>query len=70
MKECFKENKLRNLVHDEEVVDEQQLERVVRIGLWCIQEEPAIRPTMKKVVAMFEGLAYIPAPPDSSSESS
>lgn len=40
MKECFKADNLRNLVPDEEVVDGQELERVVRIGLWCIQEEP------------------------------
>ncbi|XP_059629530.1 G-type lectin S-receptor-like serine/threonine-protein kinase LECRK4 [Cornus florida] len=49
---CFKENELRKLVREEEV-DEQQLERMVRIGLWCIHDEPSLRPSMKKVVLML-----------------
>lgn len=61
--ECFKGNKVRNLVQDEGV-DEEELERMVRIGLWCIQEEPTIRPAMKKVVAMFEGTVESLVPPD------
>nr|GMN29860.1 hypothetical protein TIFTF001_046384 [Ficus carica] len=61
--ECFKRNEVRNLVHDEEV-DEQELERMIKIGLWCIQEEPTVRPAMKKVVAMFEGTVNIPVPPN------
>lgn len=67
--ECFKGNQVRNLVKDEEV-DGTELERLVKIGLWCIQEEPAIRPTMKKVVAMFEGTLDIPVPPNLYSSSS
>ncbi|GMN58328.1 hypothetical protein TIFTF001_027433 [Ficus carica] len=61
--ECFKGNNVRNLVQDEGV-DEEELERMVRIGLWCIQEEPTIRPAMKKVVAMFEGTVESLVPPD------
>ncbi|KAL5560349.1 hypothetical protein UlMin_036560 [Ulmus minor] len=59
--ECFKANEAKKLIPDE--VDEQAFERMVRIGLWCIQEEPAVRPAMKKVVAMFEGTVDIPVPP-------
>ncbi|KAL5560347.1 hypothetical protein UlMin_036562 [Ulmus minor] len=59
--ECFKANEVKKLIPDE--VDEQAFERMVRIGLWCIQEEPAVRPAMKKVVAMFEGTVDIPVPP-------
>ncbi|KAL5560354.1 hypothetical protein UlMin_036565 [Ulmus minor] len=59
--ECFKANEVKKLIPDE--VDEQAFERMVRIGLWCIQEEPGVRPAMKKVVAMFEGTVDIPVPP-------
>ncbi|KAL5560359.1 hypothetical protein UlMin_036570 [Ulmus minor] len=59
--ECFKANEVKKLIPDE--VDEQAFERMVQIGLWCIQEEPAVRPAMKKVVAMFEGTVDIPVPP-------
>ena len=67
--ECFKGNQVKNLVPDEEV-DEQEFERMVRIALWCIQDEPATRPTMKKVVAMFEGTIVIQVPPNLTSYSS
>ncbi|KAG2665644.1 hypothetical protein I3760_15G017700 [Carya illinoinensis] len=30
------------------------LERMVKIGLWCIEVEPAVRPSMKKVLQMLE----------------
>ncbi|GMN29781.1 hypothetical protein TIFTF001_046377 [Ficus carica] len=60
--ECFKANDVRRLVGDEQV-EEEALERMVRIGLWCIQEESQVRPAMKKVVAMFEGTLDIPIPP-------
>ncbi|KAL5560191.1 hypothetical protein UlMin_036402 [Ulmus minor] len=59
--ECFKDNEVRKLNSDE--VDEEAFERMVRIALWCIQEEPAVRPAMKKVVAMFEGIVQVPTPP-------
>ena len=58
---CFKANEAKKLIPDE--VDEQAFERMVRIGLWCIQEQPAVRPAMKKVVAMIEGTVDIPVPP-------
>ncbi|XP_030494626.2 G-type lectin S-receptor-like serine/threonine-protein kinase LECRK1 [Cannabis sativa] len=64
--ECFKANKVRNLVQDEEV-NMLEFEKIVKIGVWCIQEEPSIRPGMKKVVSMFEGSVDIPVPPSLSS---
>ncbi|XP_062098385.1 G-type lectin S-receptor-like serine/threonine-protein kinase LECRK1 [Humulus lupulus] len=60
--ECFRMNKLRTLFQDEEV-NEQEFDRLVKIGLWCIQEDPTSRPAMKKVVSMFEGTLDIPVPP-------
>ncbi|CAL9206326.1 unnamed protein product, partial [Musa hybrid cultivar] len=44
-------------------VDMEQLERVVLVSLWCIQEQPSQRPSMGKVVQMLEGVLAIDRPP-------
>nr|GEW95940.1 G-type lectin S-receptor-like serine/threonine-protein kinase LECRK3 [Tanacetum cinerariifolium] len=49
---------------DGEIVDHWTLVRMVRVGLWCIQEDPSIRPSMKKVLLMLEGSIEIPVPPN------
>ncbi|XP_062099729.1 G-type lectin S-receptor-like serine/threonine-protein kinase LECRK1 [Humulus lupulus] len=67
--ECFQANEVGNLVRDEEV-DEHEVEKMVKIGLWCVQEDPTIRPGMKKVMAMFEGSVDILVPPILTSYSS
>ncbi|KAJ6377941.1 hypothetical protein OIU78_028216 [Salix suchowensis] len=46
-----------------EDVDRQKLEKMVMIGLWCIQDEPDLRPSMKNVVMMLEGITDVPVPP-------
>ncbi|CAN1263452.1 G-type lectin S-receptor-like serine/threonine-protein kinase LECRK3 [Linum perenne] len=33
------------------------------IAIWCIQEDPSVRPTMKQVWQMLEGLTEVPVPP-------
>jgi len=33
-----------------ECVDEVELERMVRVGIWCTQNQPVTRPSMKSVV--------------------
>uniref|UniRef100_A0A5B6YS02 Receptor-like serine/threonine-protein kinase n=1 Tax=Davidia involucrata TaxID=16924 RepID=A0A5B6YS02_DAVIN len=63
---CFEAGQLGKLVGDE-VVDKRKLERMVKIGLWCIQDEPSLRPSMKKVLLMLEGTVDIPAPPSPTS---
>ncbi|KAG6721633.1 hypothetical protein I3843_03G121100 [Carya illinoinensis] len=45
----------------------QLLERMVKLGLWCIQDEPSLRPSMKKVLLMLEGTVDIPIPPSPTS---
>ncbi|KAM7529108.1 hypothetical protein LguiB_032518 [Lonicera macranthoides] len=60
--QCFEDGKLSKLVGDE-VVDKRKLDRMVKVGLWCIQDEPSIRPSMKKVLLMLEGTVDIPIPP-------
>ncbi|GJU96079.1 G-type lectin S-receptor-like serine/threonine-protein kinase LECRK3 [Tanacetum coccineum] len=46
--DCYEADQVSKLV-DGENVDNLTLVRMVRVGLWCIQEDPSIRPSMKKV---------------------
>ena len=59
---CFESGEVCKLVGDEEV-DKRQLDRMVKVGLWCILDEPSLRPSMKKVLLMLEGTVDIPVPP-------
>ncbi|XP_057837439.2 G-type lectin S-receptor-like serine/threonine-protein kinase LECRK3 [Cryptomeria japonica] len=65
--ECLKHNSLDKLVEKQRsegiVIDSTQLERMVLVGLWSIQENPSLRPSMKKVVQMLEGTVEIALPP-------
>ncbi|KAG6402069.1 hypothetical protein SASPL_138940 [Salvia splendens] len=51
----------------DEMVEERKVERMVKIGIWCVQYDPSLRPTMKKVLLMLEGTVEIPIPPNPSS---
>lgn len=59
---CFERGQLDLLVDNEEV-EKEALERLVKVGLWCIQDEPALRPSMKCVLLMLEGITDIATPP-------
>ncbi|XP_074283867.1 G-type lectin S-receptor-like serine/threonine-protein kinase LECRK3 [Silene latifolia] len=63
--DCYQSGTIDCLVNDdmEALNDRPQLERLVKIGLWCIQENPELRPTMKRVTQMLEGVADVPSPP-------
>jgi len=37
------------------------------VAIWCIQDDPSVRPGMKKVVQMLEGAVQVSIPPDFSS---
>nr|POE60095.1 g-type lectin s-receptor-like serine/threonine-protein kinase lecrk3 [Quercus suber] len=63
---CFEAHELGKLVSGKEV-DKRQLERMVKVGLWCILDDPSLRPTIKKVLLMLEGNLDIPIPPSSTS---
>ncbi|XP_023907406.1 G-type lectin S-receptor-like serine/threonine-protein kinase LECRK3 [Quercus suber] len=67
--DCYKYKKLDLLVeNDEEATnDMKRVEKYVMIAIWCIQEDPSLRPTMKKVVQMMEGSIEVSVPPGSSS---
>ncbi|CAN4099663.1 unnamed protein product [Withania somnifera] len=56
---CFVMNDLKKLVGDEEV-DVNSLERMAKVGLLCIHDNPDLRPSMGNVVLMLEGTMDIP----------
>ncbi|KAK1416298.1 hypothetical protein QVD17_32087 [Tagetes erecta] len=62
--DCYEADELLKLVDYDEDVDTRKLEQMVKIGLWCIQEESSLRPSMKRVVLMLEGSVKIPVPPN------
>ncbi|GAY67204.1 hypothetical protein WN944_023321 [Citrus x changshan-huyou] len=49
---CFINRELNKLVRGTEV-DKKNLENLVKVGLWCVQDEPALRPSMKCAVMML-----------------
>ncbi|XP_059433157.1 G-type lectin S-receptor-like serine/threonine-protein kinase LECRK1 [Corylus avellana] len=59
---CFIGRELDKIVRGEEV-DKATLENMVKVALWCIQDEPALRPSMKSVLLMLEGITEISNPP-------
>ncbi|KAJ8493738.1 hypothetical protein OPV22_015459 [Ensete ventricosum] len=67
--ECLVDDKFGRLKKDE-AMDEAELERMVRAGLWCVQEQPVFRPSMKNVIMMIEGHMEAPLPPPPASFSS
>ncbi|KAJ9164409.1 hypothetical protein P3X46_023987 [Hevea brasiliensis] len=67
--DCYKEGKVHLLVEDDEeaMSDMKRVEKFVMVAIWCIQEDPSLRPAMKKVVLMLEGAVHVPIPPDPAS---
>ncbi|KAM1092521.1 hypothetical protein ACFX19_020091 [Malus domestica] len=63
---CFESGEHGKLVGEQEV-DTRQFERMIKVALWCIQDEPSLRPSMKKVLLMLEGTVEIPIPPSPNS---
>ncbi|XP_077222414.1 G-type lectin S-receptor-like serine/threonine-protein kinase LECRK2 [Tasmannia lanceolata] len=66
---CFIRGELGKLLGSEEL-EKRMLERLVKVGLWCIQNEPNFRPSMKNVILMLEGNTDVPIPPSPASASS
>ena len=55
--------------HDPEVLDDfKRFERMVMVGLWCVNPDPVL-PTMKKVIQMLEGTVVVAVPPFTQSSS-
>ena len=63
--DCYQERSLGAFVgNDLEALDEyKKLMAFVMVGLWCVQENPSLRPSMKKVIEMLEGVVEVSEPP-------
>lgn len=63
--DCYQDGTLEALVGNEvEALDDRgMLERFLMVAIWCIQEDPSLRPTMRKVTQMLEGVVQVPIPP-------
>ncbi|CAK8560102.1 unnamed protein product [Lathyrus sativus] len=63
--DCYKDGAVDALVEgDNEALDDREkLEKLVMIALWCVQEDPYLRPTMRNVVHMLEGTVEVQVPP-------
>lgn len=66
---CYNQRKLHLLVdNDDEAMDDmKKMVKSVMTALWCIQQDPSLRPTMKDVMQMLEGTVEISIPPNPSS---
>ncbi|CAO2163843.1 unnamed protein product [Urochloa humidicola] len=47
----------------DEDVDAVEMERAVKVAVWCAQAEPQTRPAMRTVILMLEGHLEVPFPP-------
>ncbi|XP_048546582.1 G-type lectin S-receptor-like serine/threonine-protein kinase LECRK3 [Triticum urartu] len=66
--------KIKVLLHndDDTIEDLVRVERFMRVALWCIEQNPSLRPTMHQVVQMLEGVVEVdtlPAPKSSNCSS-
>ena len=70
--DCYKGRKLEKLVKaDEEAKnDMKRFERLVMVSIWCMQEDPSLRPSMWTVTQMLEGIIQVSVPACPSSFSS
>ncbi|XP_058222861.1 G-type lectin S-receptor-like serine/threonine-protein kinase LECRK3 [Rhododendron vialii] len=61
----YKHRRLAILVENDEEArnDMKRVERIVMVAIWCIQEDPSLRPTMKTVLQMLEGVVEVSVPP-------
>ncbi|KAK4856968.1 hypothetical protein QYF36_023211 [Acer negundo] len=66
--DCYRSGKLDVLVEgDMEALSAiREVERFLMVAIWCIQEDPSLRPTMRKVTQMLEGVVEVGVPPNAS----
>ncbi|KAF8666117.1 hypothetical protein HU200_053832 [Digitaria exilis] len=67
--DCYRCGRVDILVEgdDEAICNLKVVERFVAVALWCLQEDPTMRPTMLKVTQMLDGGVVIPPAADPSS---
>ena len=62
--DCYREGALDALIEYEVVLDDREkLERYIMVAIWCIQEDPSLRPTMMRVTQMLDGVVEVLVPP-------
>ncbi|KAL3500892.1 hypothetical protein ACH5RR_039985 [Cinchona calisaya] len=63
----MEEGKLKDIIDESLKIHEEDesISTVIKIALWCIQDEMSLRPPMTKVVQMLEGICPVPPPPSS-----
>ncbi|GJT37050.1 G-type lectin S-receptor-like serine/threonine-protein kinase LECRK3 [Tanacetum coccineum] len=63
--DCYQEGRLDTFVeNDLEALDDyKRLKTLVMVAIWCVQETPSLRPTMRKVIQMLEGIVEVSEPP-------
>ncbi|GKV42667.1 hypothetical protein SLEP1_g50045 [Rubroshorea leprosula] len=63
--DCYSEGNLGKLVEndEEEINDMGRVEMLVKVAMWCVQDEPSQWPKMRTVTMMLEGALLVPAPP-------
>ncbi|RDX94522.1 G-type lectin S-receptor-like serine/threonine-protein kinase RLK1, partial [Mucuna pruriens] len=63
--DCYSRGAFDALVKDdkEALDDKKNMEKLVMITIWCVQEDPTLRPTMRKVTQMLEGVVEVLPPP-------
>ncbi|KAM4082230.1 hypothetical protein ACJW30_11G155700 [Castanea mollissima] len=63
--ECYSRGKVERLVeNDEEAIsDIKWVKKLVMVAIWCVQDVPLLRPSMREVTHMLEGILEISVPP-------
>ncbi|XWS09800.1 hypothetical protein CRYUN_Cryun39dG0020300 [Craigia yunnanensis] len=63
--ECYSEGTIEKLVQNDEEArsDVGKLEMLLKVAIWCVQENPSLRPSMRTVTMMLEGVVLVPTPP-------
>ncbi|CDP14429.1 unnamed protein product [Coffea canephora] len=63
--DCFQEGRMDMFVENdlEALEDKMMLERFLMVAIWCIQENSSLRPKMRKVSQMLEGIVEVMVPP-------
>ncbi|WRX29748.1 Protein kinase domain - like 10 [Theobroma cacao] len=63
--ECHSEGIAEKLVTNDEEArsDPAKLEMLLKVAIWCVQDEPLLRPSMRTVSMMLEGAVQVPTPP-------
>ena len=47
----------------EALIDLKWVKKLLMVAIWCIQDVPSLRPSMREVTHMLEGILGISTPP-------